>query len=171
MIDMPINEPLDISTDFFDWKNEVYIPVVLNNFNADTGSGNLQWQYHQWVIDRAFNTGGMHLERMEKKKEFWREQNVHPTLSFSVSFIGDRTIRLRMNTKRYERKDISLMLVKEPQTTNWSFRKEGNEHIYSGKEGSIKIYQQPWKLELFDKNGALITSTLALDLLDQPHPK
>ncbi|MDP4264315.1 MAG: glycoside hydrolase family 31 protein [Bacteroidota bacterium] len=170
---MLINEPLDISEDFFQWQNELFVAGHLKEFDPGGGKGLLQWQYHRWINDRAFNTGGRHLKKTEQREEFWREQEVNPVLDFSVFFISENTIRLRMKTKKTGNKNQpSFMLVNEPVNPGiGKMTKETNRIIYSGAKGSLIIQQEPWKLEIVDNRGRPVMSTLALDWLDQPHPK
>src|SRR5882724_4625003 len=101
---MLINEPLDISEDFFQWQNELFVAGHIKEFDPASGKGSLQWQYHKWIADRAFNTGGRHLERKERREEFWREQDVDPVLDFSIVFISETTLRLHMKTKKTKNK-------------------------------------------------------------------
>jgi alpha-D-xyloside xylohydrolase len=170
---MLMNEPLDISEDFFQWQNELFVAGQLKEFDAANCKGRLQWQYHRWVADRAFNTGGRHLEKKERREEFWREQEVNPVFDFSIDFITESALRLRLATKNTRNKNQpSLMLTKEPGSSDaWKIKEEKNTIVYSNPKGRLIIYKEPWKLELYNSEGKLITSTLALDLLDQPHPK
>lgn len=170
---MLMNEPIDISKDFFQWQNELFVAGSVKQFDAANGKGTLQWHFHKWFTGRAFNTGGMHLKQLENKEEFWREQEVHPVLDFSISFISNRTVRLRMKTKKSSHKDtLSLMLLDKPAITDvWKHETKNNKIIYSSPEGRLEIQKEPWEIEIYNKEGKCITSTLGIDWLDQPHPK
>ncbi len=167
------NEPVDISKDFSHLQNEIYVAGSVTQFNAETGEGLLQWQYHKWVTDWAFNTGGTHLKKTEQKEIFWKEHEVHPVLNFSINFINSKTIRLRIKTKKiFTQKAPSLMLVDEPVADNsWGTKKTENEVTYTSNHGSIKLQKERWKLSIYNADGKLLTETLALDLLDVQHPK
>lgn len=170
---MLINEPLDISGYFFEWQNDLFVAGPIKDFDPVSASGSLQWLYHRWVADRAFNTRGRHLEQKETTGEFWREPEVNPVLDFSIAFISERTIRLRMKTKKAENeKQTSLMLISEPQNSmSWKANRQDEQITYSGAKGKLLVQPEPWKLEITNKEGKAIFTTIGSDLLDQPHPK
>jgi alpha-D-xyloside xylohydrolase len=168
-----LNQPLDISDDFYDTQHEYYLAGPVTHFDAASGEGRIRWYYHRWVHDWSFMKIGTHLKKFDEKEIFWHDQAVHPELYFSISFINDRCFRLRMKTTDTAQAVYpSLMLQQEPSTVgNWTISDAKEKIIYSGEAGSVSIDKTNWKLEIFDKTGELLTATQGMEVLDALHHK
>jgi alpha-D-xyloside xylohydrolase len=168
-----LNQPVDISDDFFDPQHEFYIAGPVTQFDAEKAEGLIRWNYHRWVHDWSFMKIGRHLKKFDENEVFWHDQDVHPELHFSISFINDRTFRLRMKTTHAPQAEHpSLMLVHEPQPAkSWSHTDTKEKTTYTGAAGSITIDKRNWKLEIFDKAGELLTATQGMEVLDALHHK
>ena len=168
-----LNQPVDISDDFFDPQHEYYLAGPVTQFDAAKGQGKVRWNYHRWVHDWSFMKIGKHLKKFDQKEVFWHDQDVHPELDFSISFINDRVFRLRMKTTQAKQEEYpSLMLVKEPETAKgWSVNDTTEKTVYTSKAGSVQLNKENWKLEIFDKAGELLTATQGMDVLEALHHK
>jgi alpha-D-xyloside xylohydrolase len=85
-----------------------------------------------------------------------------PTLPFSVEFISPRTIRIRAKSGFEARPDgDSLMLVggKAPHDNSWKMTEIEGGYRYASIYGSITILKNPWRIELRDADGRLLTRT------------
>lgn len=173
----PLNQPIDISEDFFEPDNEYYIAGSLARFDKEKAEGEIQWNYHRWVNDSSFNKAGRHLKPFPEREIFWNEYETNPRLHFSLSFINSRTIRLRMKTTASEAvitsQEPSLMLNGEPVAGNsWQpAAQTGDTFTYQSEHGSIVIDREPWKLSIYNASGELLTSTIGTELFKAMHPK
>src|ERR1700754_292766 len=105
-----INQPIDISEDFFDAQHEYYLPGPVTQFDAQQAQGSIRWYYHRWVHDWSFMKIGTHLKKFDQKEVFWHDQDTHPELHFSISFINDRTFRLRMKTTHTQKAEYPSLM-------------------------------------------------------------
>lgn len=168
-----LNDPIDISDDFFMLDNEYYIAGKVTAFDSQTAEGDIKWGYHRWVPDWSFNRMGKHLKKFTEKEVFWKEQEVDPVLHFSLSFISSRTFRLRINTTNIPRvQHVSLMLDGEPATDgSWQINDTKEKVTYQSEHGSIVLHKTSFKLDIFDAAGKLLTSTLGAEVLNELHHK
>ena len=156
-----INEPVDISEDFRDYSNTFFFADSLASFNPETGAGQLKWKRHEAFSAHNFNNSMISYKRSFSNEFPAIEYAQDPVLPFSVEFTSDRTIRIRANTSMQKPDaEPSLMLVKEPvKDHSWKYSKVSGGHKYTGDFGSVMIYENPWKIEIRDKSGKLLTQT------------
>src|SRR5262245_24946531 len=64
-----LNQPVDVSPDFSDAGNTIFVARKLDDFDANTGRGKLTWQRARISTDFAFNNMRTHLENV-KGNEF-----------------------------------------------------------------------------------------------------
>ena len=168
-----LNNPVDISTDFHQLQNEFFIPGAVTAFDGNNGTGQLQWNFHRYLLDWFFNKIDKHLQQLDDKGAPYQDYDVHPECRFSISFITARTLRLRMKTTTAPRAEHeSLMLQGEPPSSNaWKFQ-ELNEHIvYESEAGKLSINKKNFAIEVFDVSGKLLTSTQSTEELKAMHSK
>jgi alpha-D-xyloside xylohydrolase len=168
-----LNEPIDVSEDFYNPDNEYYLPGAVEHYDATTGEGLIQWKYHRWVTDCSFNKMGRHLKQFEEREIFWKEHAVHPVFQFSLSFISSRTIRLRIKTTDIPQTvHPSLMLDGDPPVDNtWQVTDTPEKAVYTSEAGSVVLHKKLWQLEVYDSGGQLLTSTLGAEVLQSMHHK
>ena len=156
-----INEPVDISEDFRDFSNTFFFADSLTSFNPETGKGQIKWKRHEAFSAHNFNNSMISYKRSFSNEFPAIEYAQDPVLPFSVEFTSDRTIRIRANTSTEKiSSEPSLMLVKEPvQDKSWKYNKIKGGHQYTGSFGSVTVLENPWKVEIRDKNGKLLTQT------------
>jgi len=168
-----LNTPVDVSGDFYKPENEYYLAGPVVNFDAATGDGTIQWNYHRWVTDWSFNKMGMHLKKFAESEIFWKGYEVDPKLHFNISFISERTIRLQIKTTNVEQViQPSLMLDGEPPKSNARDVEDSDEKtVYTSAYGSVTLHKTPFKIELHDSSGKHLTSTLGMEVLEALHHK
>ncbi len=156
-----VNEPLDISTDFRDFSNTLFFADSLASFDPETGIGQIKWKRHEAFSAHNFDNSMLSYKRSFSNEFPAIEYAQDPVLPFSVEFTSARTVRIRANTSTQKAsQEPSLMLVKEPvHDQSWKYEKVGGGHQYNGAYGSVTIFESPWKIEIRDKNGRLLTQT------------
>ena len=157
-----INEPVDISPEFRNFANVYFLADSLNDFNPSSVSGNIEFQRNRYGRRMAFDNELAFLHPDGGNVFPEAEYPVNPVLPFSIQFISPRTLRLRVKsaTDMKEEKD-SLMLVKDPVSDNadWKYSKIDGGYQYTSAYGSVRILEYPWRLEIRDADGKLLTST------------
>ncbi len=157
-----LNEIVDLSKDFHDFTNTYFLADSLANFNPTTGSGAVKWRRAQYFPAHAFDYTQAGLHHVEQNEFPAREYAADPILPFAVEFVTDRVVRLKMQTGTVvNNSDSSLMLVKKPANNigAWQYSKIKNGHQYKSAFGSVVIKENPWAVEIYDKDGKLLTKT------------
>ncbi|MCF4100236.1 DUF4968 domain-containing protein [Gillisia sp. M10.2A] len=162
-----LNEPPDISKDFEDYRNTYFLADELTSFNPETGKGKIKYIRHNLVTRQAFNNMLSRLDSVGANEFPSTEYAASPELPFSIQFVSDRTVRLKMTSGPQFRKDeSSLMLVDGKAPINreaWTYTKIDKGHKYTSENGSVIIEEKPWKVSFYDDEGKLLTSTLHLN--------
>lgn len=120
-----LNHPVDVSRNFSNLENTIFLPEKLNRFDIAKASGDILWGRYAYKVRMAFNQEGINLitnPPWEFPAEYGSEKEPYP---FSISFYGDRTLRLRFKGRDYlKTKQTSLMLNGDPKATNpWKVTK------------------------------------------------
>lgn len=157
-----MNDIVDISDDFWDFSNIYYLADSLAEFDPESGEGKIKWKTHHYQTSMAFDNMLMRLNEVEQNIFPGIEYPVNPTHSFSVEFVSDRTIRIRIETGKVgapERE--SPMLVNKPPYNSdaWKVSETGEGYKYESQYGSVTITRDPWHIEFRDENGKLLTKT------------
>lgn len=159
-----MNEPVDIAEDFRSFQNTYFVADKLVEFDPLTGTGKIIYQRFEYSTRVAFNNM-LGVLRPVLPNEFPEgEYEVSPTLPFSIEFVSSRAIRIKAKSG-FEvpsvAKEPSLMLVNNdmPPNKDWAYSKITGGHKYSSAQGSVVISENPWRVEFFDANGRLLTST------------
>ncbi len=159
-----LNEPFDISGDFRNFSNAYYLADSLSAFDPSTGQGKIKYHRYEYFTRQAFNNM-LGVLRQVKPIDFPEgEYEVSPELPFTVSFVSPGTIRIRANSRFEVKPDQeSMMLVngKAQQDNNsWKYSKITNGHKYTSQYGSVIITEFPWRIEIFDSKGKLLTHSI-----------
>lgn len=168
-----LNHPLDIMDDFYELENEYFVSGEVRDFNVKKGEGKIQWNYHRWQMDWFFNKIDMHLQKANQKEAPFQDYESHPVCKFSLSFINSKTIRLRMKTTSALQQDYqSLMLDGEPEIKGgWKIKDDAEKTIYKSEHGSLILNKKNFKIELYDANEKLLSSTNSFEELEGMHSK
>jgi alpha-D-xyloside xylohydrolase len=168
-----LNHPLDIMDDFYQLENEYFVSGKVTDFNAKKGEGKIQWNYHRWIMDWFFNKIDMHLQKVAQKEAPFQNYETHPVCNFSFSFINSKTIRLRLKTtSALQQNHPSLMLDGEPEIKGgWKSKEDSEKVIYESEHGALILNKKNFKIELFDAQKKLLTSTNSFEELEGMHSK
>lgn len=157
-----LNEPVDVSKDFSSYTNTYYLADELADFNPETAAGNVKYNRYEYVTRQAFNNMLSVLAPVDANEFPGIEYAASPELPIDIDFISPRTIRVRMKSgPDFTTDDPSLMLVNgtAPTDNSWVYSKIEGGHQYASPFGSITIQEKPWKIELRDASGKLLTAT------------
>jgi alpha-D-xyloside xylohydrolase len=157
-----INEPLDISGDFRDFSNTYYLADSLASFDPVTGSGTILYRRFELSTRQAFNNLLAVLRPVRPNEFPEREYAASPVLPFSIEFISPRSFRIKASTGlQAAPEEESLMLVngKPSKDNSWKYSKIRGGHKYTGSYGSVVVTQNPWRIEIYDSKGKLLTRT------------
>lgn len=162
-----LNEPVDISGDFYDFTNTHYIADSLAFFDISSGTGNLVYHRYENSTRLAFNNMMGVLKPVRPNEFPTNEYASSPKLPFSIEFISARTIRIRASTGfKPATGEHSLMLrngVVSNNNVSWKASRVTGGYLYSGEFGTVMIRENPWCIEFRDKNGYFLTRTVHLD--------
>lgn len=160
-----VNEPVDISDDFYDFTNTYYIASELRDFDPATARGNIVYHRYEYSTRMAFNNMLGALSPVEQNEFPANEYEDSPVLPFYLEFISDKTIRIRAKSgfDRYDDEE-SLMLANgfAQAKAPWNYSHSEGVHIYSGGHGRVEIVESPFQVLIYDGNGRLLTSTNTL---------
>ena len=158
-----VNEPLDISNDFTDFKNTYYLADKLIEFDGKTGEGLIEFDRYEYKTRYAFNNMLGVLSPVSANEFPEVEYEASPARKLSVDFAGPKTVRIRINTGiDKSENNPSLMLVNgfAPKDNSWKYRIENGDHIYEGDYGMVKIQKDPWRIAIYNSDGDLLTQTV-----------
>jgi alpha-D-xyloside xylohydrolase len=159
-----LNEPVDISKDFFDFTNTYYFADSLSHFDPVTGQGLLIYRRFEYATRQAFDNM-MGVPVPVQANEFpGTEYAASPALPFTVSFVSPRTIRIRAFSGFVAKpEEPSLMLVNGTaplDKQSWTYTQVVGGCKYTSESGSLTIQFYPFHVEIRDAKGHLLTSTV-----------
>jgi alpha-D-xyloside xylohydrolase len=156
-----LNEVVDVSADFRDYTNAYYLANTLASFDPATASGAINWQRSQLTPRLAFNNMEPRLGPASGSVFPGNEYATNPALPFSLEFITPRTVRIRIHTGPQVAADRpSLMLAGAlPHDASWKYERINGGPKYTSAAGSVTIRENPWRIELRDAAGRLLTET------------
>ncbi len=159
-----LNEPVDISGDFRNFSNTYYVADSLSTFDPKTGKGEITYRRYEYFTRQAFNNMLAVLRPVAANEFPTQEYAASPALPFSIEFTSSRTVRIRVESRFQVKPDQeSLMLVngKAPQDNSaWKYSKIDHGHRYASPYGSVTIFESPWRIEIRDAGGKLLTHTI-----------
>ncbi|MCW3786987.1 alpha-xylosidase [Plebeiibacterium sediminum] len=157
-----VNEPIDISPDFYSFKNTYYFADSLSSFNPEKAEGTIIYKRYEYKTRYAFNNMLGVLRPVIANEFPTGEYAAAPDLTFSLHFISEKTVRLKFNSGPDKTSDEpSLMLVNgtAPEGKAWDYSFDQGKHIYQSKYGKVVITSYPWHVAFYDAKGKLLTST------------
>ncbi len=160
-----LNEPVDISPDFYDFTNLYYLADRLSDFDPATGTGRLAWQRAEYVTHQAFDHMAPVITPAGPNEFPGNEYKTNPVLPFSLEFVSPSTVRIRAKTGlevKPEKESLMLVGGKAPKDNSWKYEKIEGGHRYSNACGSVTVRERPWHIEFRDAKGRLLTKTYHL---------
>jgi alpha-D-xyloside xylohydrolase len=160
-----LNEPVDISPDFYDFTNLYYLADRLSDFDPATGTGKLSWQRAQYITRQAFDHMASGITPVGPNEFPGNEYEANPVLPFSIEFVSPSTVRIRAKTGlevKPEKESLMLVGGKASKDNSWKYEKIEGGHRYSNACGSVTIRERPWHIEFRDAKDRLLTKTYHL---------
>lgn len=157
-----LNDPVDISADFYNFSNTYFVADSLTSFDPQTGQGVVKWMRHTFQTRQAFNNMLAGLTPVDGNEFPGVEYEAHPKLPFSLEFVSPKTVRIRMNSGvEVGEEEKSLMLVNgvAPKDDSWEYSKIEGGHKYTSPFGAVIVREFPWHVEFYDADGKLLTKT------------
>jgi alpha-D-xyloside xylohydrolase len=158
-----LGDPPDVGQDFQKLENVYFIGSRVTSFDTATGQGTLQWDRYWRNTSLSFNKVDVGFVRGKASEFPATEYDQDPVLPFSIAFVSPRTIRLRVSTRAVPLIDAdsqSLMLAGPvPKDSSWRVEQNDREIVYTGTQGRVRINKQPWRVEIYDQRGRLLTRT------------
>ncbi len=158
-----VNEVVDISGDFRDFSNTYYLADALGSFDASAASGTIVYRRYEFSSRQAFNNILAQLRPVGQNEFPAVEYAASPELPFSLEFITPRTFRIRAATGLQAAPEgESLMLAggKVKRGTDWQYSPVPGGHKYTSDHGAVVVKERPWRIEIYNGEGELITRTL-----------
>lgn len=154
-----LNKTIDIREMFSGDNDLIFNAVQVSDFDKNSQTGKIRWDRYSNKPRMAFNNIALSYEKTPIW-EFPPEYEENPCYPFSISFVSDRTIRLKFNLgNRIVKEEQSMMLLKEPAKYNWDVE-EGNDKItYSSKYGKVVLEYNPFRIFIYDDKDNIITQT------------
>lgn len=153
---------IDVSRDFADFTHIFFFADSLSTFNTSTAEGLVKWQRMNLFTRQAFNTNTILPFKMKMLDFPDTGYDANPQLKFSIDFISNHTVRLRMSTAKVEpAAGDEVMLIQQPvDKQSWKYTRIEGGHKYQSPTGeSLVITTYPWRVSLYDAKGKLLTAT------------
>ena len=159
-----LNEPIDISGDFRNFSNTYYVADSLSSFDPATGKGEIKYRRYEYFTRLAFNNMLAVLRPVPPNEFPANEYAVSPSLPFSIQFVSPRTIRIQATSRFQVKPDSDSLMILNGNIPNdrkaWQYSKTEDGYQYKSQYGSVTIYEYPWRIEIRDSNGKLLTKTI-----------
>lgn len=159
-----IGDPVDVSEDFLKPENVYFVAGRVTEVDAAAGTGRMEWKRHRRRVTLDFNHAGFGFTP-DTSNEFPPDYAQHPVTPFSIEFVSPRTIRFRIATRdRAAPAEPSLMLAGEPRhDTSWKVEQQAGSVTWRSEAGTVTLYRDPWRIEIRDAQGRLLTATQTLN--------
>ncbi|WP_238480260.1 glycoside hydrolase family 31 protein [Mangrovibacterium lignilyticum] len=159
-----LNQPVDISEDFTNFTNTYFVADSLGTFDPSTGKGVLNYKRHVYQTRQAFNNMLAFLQPAGGNEFPEAEYEANPNMPFSIQFVSPKSFRIRMASSTIEKADEpSLMLVDgfaPEDKSSWKYAKLEDGYQYQSEFGKLIIREHPWRLEIYNVDGKLLTQTM-----------
>jgi alpha-D-xyloside xylohydrolase len=159
-----LNQPPDPRRDFLENDAYLFVAMGADAFDAKSGEGKISWERHRRKPRIAFN----HMTMPVELAQAWEFPPAYPepkSLPFQVSFVDERTVRLRLRTRpgTWSNDESSVMLAGKPGKSHAWKAEEGETSVsFRGPFGAVTIGKNPWSFELRDATGKVLLKTHSL---------
>jgi alpha-D-xyloside xylohydrolase len=156
-----LNDPVDVSADFQNFANTLFLADKLASFDPATASGKLTFQRSVLVTKHAFDNTLSGPKNVEQNEFPAIEYAANPGLPFSVEFVTPRTVRIRASSGPQFHKQAESLMLAGPvaKDSSWKYSAVKGGHRYTSAAGSVTITENPWHVEIRDASGTLLTKT------------
>jgi alpha-D-xyloside xylohydrolase len=162
-------EAVDASEEFRQLGAIYFVPEAVTEFDAATGAGRLRWNRYRLQTNLSFNKVDRAFARTESNEFPATEYDRDPALPFSVTFVSPRAIRLRFATRDAPLGDPAadaqspMLAGPVPTSDAWKADESDEAIVYRSDAGEMRIERNPWRIEIRDAAGKLVTRTRTLD--------
>jgi len=156
-----LNDPIDVSGDFRSFENYYYLADRVSKFDPATHSGEVTYQRSQYQVRHAFDNAMAGVSQAKANEFPDNQYAVNPQLPFSIDFVSPRALRLRMTSgpQVHAPQEEIMLAGAVPKDDSWKYEKVSAGHRYTSAAGSVTIQERPFRIELRDANGKLLTAT------------
>lgn len=147
-----LNQPVDISVDFKNQQNQLFIVKTIENFDGE--NGDLVMKRSALKPRMAFNQITSPIEG-DESWEFPPVYSKDLHNDFSIKFVSDNIIRLSVRADRTRpRADSASLMLQAPleYSGNWSMSREGDIYQYKNAQGTVKLFTGDFAIEVYDKH-------------------
>ena len=159
-----LNEPIDISGDFRNFSNTYYVADSLSAFDPATGKGEIKYKRYEYFTRLAFNNMLAVLRPVPPNEFPANEYAASPSLPFSIQFVSPRTVRIRATSRFQVRPDNDSLMILNGNIPNdrkaRQYSKIEDGYQYKNQYGSVTVYEYPWRIEIRNADGKLLTKTI-----------
>ena len=158
-----LNALVDVSEAFRRQDHDWFLPARAARFDAVKRTGAIRWEKHQLRPGVDFRHGGLFLQR-DPSSTFRGPYYGDETLPFAVSFPSPRTVRLRVSARGALRdtRDSLMLTGLVPEDRSWKVKRTQGGAEYRGPHGAVTVSTDPWRVEVRDAAGKVLTGTRAL---------
>ncbi len=160
-----LNSPIDVSKSFARVENTYFFASSVADFNPAEAAGRVLWRRHARKVRTSFGQITLPFEESGSWEFPPREYDQDCELPLKISFVTNRTLRIRMDTEGGTvRKRDSVMMPSDPEgdQCRWAETAVEGGVSYASHAASLKIGYDPMRLEFRDARGNLLTSTYHL---------
>ncbi len=163
-----LGDPVDVSQDFKRFENAYFVGSRVGEFDTVTGNGMLAWDRYRLATTLSFNKVDIGLTKADGNEFPGSEYDATPNLPFSVTFVDERTVRIRFASRNIPIEDAPSLMLDGPVATDgtWKAVRGDGEITYTGRHGKVRITLNPWNIEFYDAAGKLLTRTRNIN---EPH--
>src|ERR1044071_4978834 len=159
-----LGDLVDVSEDFEKPDQLHFVARQVTRFDPATGAGLLRWDRYTRQPSYSFNKMDAGYARAPATEFPGTEYDRDPQLPFEITFVTPRTVRFRLFTRDLPpeaRRDTDSLMLAGPVPTDRSWRPENSDSVvrYRSAFGEVRLTKNPWRIELFDSGGTLLTRT------------
>ena len=159
-----MNQAKDLSADFSDLGSTYFFADSLSTFDAATGKGTVKWGRYMLEPRQAFNLNSIVMDKIEMKDFPSTGYTNDPELPIELSFIDDRTVRIRLLTSPIPPAEYDDPMIPGPlPSAKWTVTENEEAVTYTSGAGKLIIKKHPWQLILQDADGKELTRTRIMD--------
>lgn len=156
-----LNETLDMSQEFNKLENTYFFAMNMTDSGLEEGeNGKLRFERYAKKSRVSFNQVE-HAFEPTRSWEFPVEYAESPELPFSISFVSESTVRIRMKTRNTKFSESQSLMIPEdiPTSSSWKQVKREHEIEWVSNTGSVTLQLNPFHLIFKDASGRILTQT------------
>ncbi|MDQ6421455.1 glycoside hydrolase family 31 protein [Paenibacillus sp. LHD-117] len=155
-----LNDSVDISQEFNRIENTFFFGMNVVGSRVEEEDRKLRFERFGRKSRISFNQAELAFEPT-RSWEFPVEYTESPELPFSISFVSNRTVRIRMKSRAGKFDQVPSLMIPEtiPSDTSWKQVMRENEVEWVSDAGSVILQMNPFHLIFKDTSGKILTQT------------